>query len=326
MKAIKIGRFVNSRNMVAVTGILMLIAARVAFSAHEITYLRVDRGLLFPSPNVWLDGAWLTMVINTGLILATALVWITVLHVFNPFRALTYLPASFFLVMILSVPDLTDQLTTGSVLAAIMPGCFALLWSAFSNESRLRHIFLLFTILSALTMTQYCFAIYIPAFIIGCVQMKIMTPRTIIACVLGIVTPWWIVLGMGLAGFDQMHLPNMTGVLNALDTDGVVNLLMVCIITAILTLVVWFANVMKVISLNVSRRAYNGSIAMVGLFTIIALCADYTNTTAYVPTLMLVASYQLSVLLGSSNDNRNSIISLAVMAVYITFYIVRIFL
>lgn len=325
VKDIKIGKFVNSRNMVAVAGILMLLAARIAFSRDEITYLTVDRGILFASPNVWIHDAWLTMVVNTALLLGTALMWMTVIQIFNPFRALTTLPASFFLMMMLAVPDLTDQLTTGSLLAAIMPICLALLWSAFSDENRLRHIFLLFTVISALAMTQYCFAVYLPVFIIGCVQMKIFSPRTVIACILGIVTPWWIVLGLGIASFDELHLPDMTGVFSALDTDDIVNLLLVAITTSIITIIAWFANIMKVISLNVNLRAFNGNIAFIGLFTIIAMCADYTNTTAYLPTLMMVASYQLSVLFGAANDNRNSGIALAVMGLYGVFYVIRIF-
>lgn len=303
----------------------MLVAARIAFVRDEITYVTIDRGLLFPSPNLWISDHWLTMVVNTGLLLATALVWMFVIQVFNPFRALTNLPGTFFLIMVLSVPDIADQLTTGTILAALMPACMALLWSAFADEGRLRHIFLLFAILSGMTMTQYAFAVYIPAFIIGCAQMKIMSVRTIVACLLGLVTPWWIVIGTGIADFNELHLPDTTAFFAAFDTDGIVNLLLVSIGTGIITLVTWFVNIMKVITLNVNMRSYNGNIAMVGLFTIVAMCADFTNTSAYLPTLMLVASYQLSLLFGTSNDNRNTIVPLVIMAIYVAVYVVRIF-
>lgn len=321
-----ITKFVNSRSMVAVAGILMLVAARIAFQNDEVTYFSFDRGILFESANLWIGDHWLTMVINTALILVAALSWMLVIQFFNPFRALTTLPASFFLVMMLSVPDLTDQLCTGSLLAAILPGCVALLWSAFGNARQMKHIYLLFAILSAFSMTQYCFAVYIPVFIIGCIQMKIFSLRTVLACIFGLLTPWWIVLGLGLIDSSEIHAPDVTGFFSAFDTEGIVNIILVSAVTGALCIGSWFGNLMNVITLNANLRAFNGSISLIAVFTIVAMCADFPNAAAYLPTLMLVTSYQLSYMLGRSNDSSRFIPIVSIMLIYLSFYVLRIFL
>lgn len=312
--------------MVAVAGIFMLVAARIAFQSHEVTYFVFDRGILFPSSNLWITDHWLTMAVNTALILITALGWLLLVQVFNPFRAMTTLGSSFFLVMMASVPEIADQLFSGTLLAAAMPVCLALLWSSFADLTRMRHIFLLFCILSALSTTQYCFLFYIPVFIIGCVQMKIFNLRTIIAIALGLITPWWIMLGLGLADLSDLHLPAITGFFTTFDAEGIVNLALVAGTTATLLITSWVANFMNVLTLNANLRAFNGSISLLSVFTILAGCADFTNAPCYLPTLMLLTSYQLSYTFGKSNNPHRFIPVLAIMAIYSAFYIIRIML
>lgn len=324
MSVSDITRFVNSKSMVAVAGILMLAAARIAFQSDEVTYFAFDRGLVLRSANLWISSRWLTMVINTGLLLATALMWMLLVQFFNPFRAMTTLPASFFLIMMLSVPDLTDQLYTGTMLSAVLPVCLALLWSSFADIGRLRHIFLLFFILSGLAMTQYCFLIYIPVFIIGCVQMRLFSLRTVIACVVGLVTPWWIALGLGLVTPDDFHKPEMTGFFTTFDAGDILNVILVSTITLVLFVLAWIANLVNVIKLNVSLRAFNGSISLLAVFTVIAGLADFTNSAIYLPTLMLLTSYQLSFMFGWSNNPRRFIPILAIMGVYVALYVFRV--
>lgn len=312
--------------MVALTGILMLAAARFAYQAGDVTYFTFDRGILFESANLWISDHWLTMVVNTALILVTALVWMTIIQLFNPFRSLTTLPASLFLIMALSVPDLTDQLFTGSILAATITVCVALLWSSYADIYRLRHIFLIFVILSTLTMTQYCFAIYIPVFIIGCAQMKIFSGRSLIACALGLVTPWWIVLGSGIVSPTEIHAPEIPEFFNTFDFDGTLNMILVSGVTGLLLVVSWFGNLMNVLTLNANLRAFNGSISMISVFTVLAMLADFTNAAAYLPTLMLMTSYQLSYMFGKSQDKNGFIAVISICLIYIAIYFTRIFI
>lgn len=324
MNTAAITRFVNSRSMVAVAGILMLAAARLAFQMDDIVYFTANRGILFPSANLWIADTWLTMVVNTAVILVTALTWMFVIQVFNPFRGFTTLPVSLFVIMMLSMPDLTDQLSTGTVLAFVMPGLLALLWSSFGDMARVRHVFLIFVILSALTMTQYCFAVYIPVFVIGCLQMKIFNIKTVIACILGLITPWWIVLGLGISDISALHAPQPGFTAEGVAADGAINLVLVAVITAVLLIIAWFANVMKILSLNSNLRSFNGSISMIAVFTLVAMAADYGNVACYLPTLMLVSSYQLAVFFGKSNDNMRFIPVITIMLGYVAIYVLRI--
>ena len=321
-----ITRFANSRSMVALAGILMLVAARMAFQSGEISYFSFDRGVAFESANLWISDHWLSMVVNTALILATALSWLVIVQIFNPFRAFSALPASFYLMMMLAVPDLTDQLYTGTLLALSIPLCTALLWASFADTGKLRHIFLLFAVLSALSMTQYCFAVYIPAFLIGCAQMKIFSLRTVLAMVFGLVTPWWIALGMGFVDFNDIHAPRIASFFTNFDTEETVNFILVGMTTAALLVIGWMANFMNIITLNANLRAFNGNLAVLSVFTLVAVFADFTNAAAYLPTLMLLAAYQISYMFSKSTDNRKFIPIFIIMGAYVAFFVVRILL
>lgn len=312
--------------MVVVAAIIMLLGARFAFQLGDVTAITADRGFLFKSPNLWIADPWLTMAVNTGLILATALAWLLIIQYFNPFRALTNLQSSLFIVMMVSVPDITDQLCTGTILAAVMPGCLALLWSSYADIYRLRHIYLLFAVLSALTMTQYCFAVFIPAFIVGCIQMKILSLRTIIACVLGLATPWWIFFGLGVFDTSSFHTPHFQLAFDQIDTETVVNLLLVSVTTVVLIIATWMGNIMNILGLNANLRAFNGSIALIAIFAIIALVADFGNATSYLPTLMALAAYQLAFMFGRNKNPRSFIPVISVMLIYMAFYAMRILL
>lgn len=324
MTAAEITRIVNSRGMVAVAGIIMLAVARIAYQAGDVTYIVDDRGLLFASPNLWFADPWLKMVFSTALTLATGLVWIIVIQFFNPFRALTTLPTSLFMIMMAATPDLLDQLYGGTLLCAAMVCCLALLWSAFADPGRMRHIFLLATLLSAMSMTQYCFVVYIPIFLLGCVQMKIFELRTVLAFVLGLITPWWIALGSGLMTFDDIHLPQWSGFFTSLDLDDTLHIIVVSVVTVIIFISVWPANMMKVLTLNANLRAFNGTVSLISLTTLLTMVADFTNAAAYLPVLYLVTAYQVAFLL-STKGNRSYVAVLCIGAVYIGLAALRLF-
>ena len=219
--------------------------------------------------------------------------------------------------MMLSVPDMLDQLYTGTILAAVMPLCLGLLWSCFDNETTLRRIFLIFVILSALSMTQYCFAVYIPIFVVGCLQMKIFSLRTLSAILLGVITPWWIVLGTGLVDISDIHFPETVNMFRVYDTDELFSTLVTIGVTVLLLVIGWFANFMNVLTLNANLRAFNGSMSLVGVVTILAMIIDFTNAAAYLPTLMLIASYELSYMAGINKGQQRYIPVIVIMLFYL---------
>lgn len=315
-----ISRFVNSRQMVAVAGILMLVGARIAFQRHDVTYFAGDRGLLFNSANLWIESAWLTMAVSTAVLLAASLAWLVVLQVFNPFRRLSSLPTAFFMVMMVSMPDLVDQLYGGTLLVVAVPCCLALLWFSFGSVHRLRPVFLIFFVLSALSMSDRCFLFYIPAFAVGCLQMKIMCLRTVLACVLGLVTPWWIVLGTGLADFGDIRLPWRVDVSALPGYEDRLSFFLVLASTLVLLVVGWAANFMHVLKLNSNMRAYNGSVSIIALFTLAGMAVDYVNAVTYLPVLMLAAAYEAGYMAAVSKGRRGVVIPVAVVVMYVAFF------
>lgn len=312
--------------MVALAGVLMLVAARMAFATGDISYITQDRGILFPSANMWIHSPWMEMAVNTGMTLALALGLMTLIQVYNPFRTLTSMSGTWVLVIAVATPDLLDQFTSGTLVAATVTVSLALLWSCFADASKLRHIFLIFFFLSLLSMTQYCYVAYMPVFLIGCLQMKIMSWRTLWAILLGLITPWWIVLGCGLRSVNDIHWPEVVGFFNGFVPSQALHLALAAALTGLVCVVTWAMNAIKVLSLNANLRAMNGSMSVTMIFTLAAMLADFTNAAAYQSVLTLCAAYQLTMAFATRGGDRRFVWALILIAMYYGLYVWRIYL
>jgi hypothetical protein len=254
-----------------------------------------------------------------GTLLIPALM-IGINRMFNLLRTTSLLDASLFLIMSMSTPVLLTQLV-GTPLSIVLLLCLILLFSTYSAPEFTRKIFAVFFILSAMTTTQYCYAFYIPVFMIGCAQMRILTGRTIVAGMLGIVTPWWIALGSGLVQLSQLHIPEFESIFGDFDFGEQLPLFVSAGVTALLLILGWVGNFPQMIAYNARMRAINGAMSVLSLVTLIAVCADFTNVSAYVPTLCLCSAFQLGKLFTWKNKDRSYIFIGLILLIYLSIYV-----
>ena len=88
------------------------------------------------------------------------------------------------------------------VLLSLIP-----LYTTFQDSERTRRVFLSFCIVSAGALVDITCAAYLIALFVGCFQMRCITLRTMLAAVLGIITPWWIAWGTGALSVAAIRLP-----------------------------------------------------------------------------------------------------------------------
>jgi hypothetical protein len=319
-----ITRFLHSRYAAIILAIIAVVGAWCVYLSGDLHAVTGDRGFALPSANMWIVQPWLSFLVNILGNLSIAALMILLNKHYNIIRSMTVLYAGLFLCMQLATPDLMAQMHTGTLLCFAIITCAMILYSCYSDTMSTRTAYTVFLILSLAAATQYCFLIFIPVFIIGCAQMRILNLRMIIAAVLGIITPWWILFGFNIITLPQLHLPEITSILSAIDLPEVFQMLITVAFTAFLMLASMLLNIFKTIAYNARTRAYFGLLNTISLITVVALVADYSNLTSYIPLLNCCAAFQVTHFFAIHARERAYIGLLSIIAVYIGFYIWRI--
>lgn len=212
---------------------------------------------------------------------------------FNMLRGYSYLQCTMYLCMLIAVPMLLATFSTAVVLPPVLVLCSLLLFSIYAQRDGQRHIFTVFLLLSAASAFDYSFAVYLPVMWLALGQMRIFSARSLLASLMGLVTPWIIFFGFGLLRFSDMALPAMLS-FELPDSDNLqaISVLATAGFTIFISVVCWLQNVMKIYSYNMQSRAQLGLIVVIQLVTIVAMCLNLPHCTAFIPTIMLCTALQ----------------------------------
>lgn len=292
MKASFVTRIMHRSGFAVAMTAVALAGIVVFYFTGSTVRIDGDRGFALLSANEWIPSPFADMFAS---IAANALVMVLltlILKSSNILRSTTRLPLAMFAVMQLATPSLAVQFYTGTLLCLTVTSCVALTFTCYRAPWRTRRVFLIFFALSLGTATQYSFAIYMPVFLAGCAQMRIFNRRTLLAALLGVITPWWILAGFGIVDLTALEMPRFESIFSIIDYSGTVLLLSAAGLTALLSLTAFAAASVKAIAYNARTRAFNGLFAVLTLVSVVAMVADYRNFIVYLPTLNLCAAYQ----------------------------------
>ena len=325
MKAAALTLYTHSRGFaLAVAGIALLCAVGYFLGGYG-DILTADNGLALPSANLWLP---FRPVINFAAALdataATIVIMLLLNKIHNVMRSMTTVYIAFFCMMQLATPEITTQFYTGSVLAIVIPLCMLLLFNCYRDTGATRQVFLISFLLSLSTATQYCFAVYIPAMLLGCAQMRIFNRRTLTAFFLGLLTPWIILFGFGIVDPAEVSMPEVVSIFSVIDFDETIMLIAATGFTALIALACYTFNVMRTIAYNARARAFNGAFTVVMLFTIVAMCADFRNIISYVPLLNYCAAMEVTHFFSTHRAEKSFIAIYSLLAVYAALFVCQI--
>lgn len=320
----KLTKALQSRVTAVVAALLVAAGALWAFVYGDFSTMTSPEGIALPSPNLWVTDAELSLWVNVGTTVALAVLMVVMNSMFNFIRSLSIGYATLFLIMSLSMPDSLVQINGGVLLLAGTLFCSMLLFSTFANPAATRRIFLLFFLISAGVTVYYGFLFLFPLFLIGMLQMRVLKWRPLIACALGIITPWWILIGLGIIDPLQLSWPEFTGIFAGFDSGEAIHGVVIAAVTGFLAIAAWVLNFTKLITYNAKTRAMNGFIALAALASMLMMALDYSNFPAYMPLLNCFTAYQLSHYIAIRQPDNGYIFSLTIMVLYITFYIWRV--
>lgn len=247
----------------------------------------------------WLAGAW-----GLGAALLTSLAVAVILRftnkAYNILRSDTALTSGLTLALLSALPPVGSTLYPGILLALTMTAGSLLLFSTFGHpRGGRRRVYLLFACVAALGMVSGCFLYYLPLLLVGCMQMRIFSLKTLLAAALGVITPPWLMVGSGLVALSDIKIPELA--MPELDAGDPFTLTTMAVtgITILLGLMFMGANLIKVYSYNSQTRAMNGFYSVLLLGSVLLTIIDYSNLILYVPLIMTMTAYQASHFFGS---------------------------
>lgn len=330
MKAAELTRLVHSRILSIVLVVCVVGAACAFVFTGNATPILADKGILFLSPSAWVPGTYADFI---AALLSTAAIVVgmeMLCKVHNVLRLMSALYLSLFVLMEIATPNLFVQLYSGQLLALVMVLALMLIMNCFKNSLAPPHVFLIFLMLSGMASIQYCFLFYVPSFLLACAQMRVFNGRVLMAALLGLITPWWILIGggwlLGLVSPEDLHLPDIRSIFTEISWDDTILIIITVGVTILFSLTAFILNVLRTIAYNARSRAVNGVITLMWLTTIVAMLADNRNMIAYIPTLNVLSALIITHFFATHRSERSFLAVLVIMIVYIALYVCQILL
>lgn len=273
--------------------ILTLLMAAATLWLMPSTHLEGELGICLPSPNTWHLPRIGSCVLNVALLIVVA-AGATVLNKrYNFITGARWVLPSAFLVTAASQPWLLGTIGSPVIMAWATVLCLHLLFGGYGRPSSADRMFLLATVLSWGSMIQYAFLLTAPLYLAGALILKQLRLREILAFLLGLLAPYWIVLGLGIVSTAQLTLPTLTNLFSDFAPRGdVLMALLGAGLTALTTLVFGCNNALRLFTANSATRHYNYVLSLMAAGFAVLMACDFTNMLAYMTSFYLMAAVQ----------------------------------
>ncbi|WP_289770017.1 hypothetical protein [uncultured Duncaniella sp.] len=280
------------------------------------------RALPSLTPSGWLGFMpELSCGVNFAVLSATAWAMIAINRQFNILRTLSVFFAAYFLFITCSTPFMSCFAGTSSVLAACMIFCMWILFTLYNEPHSNRRIFLIFAILSVGTLYDWKFLFFIPLFVIGLAQMRILRTKKIIAALIGIFTPPWIVFGLDLMPIPQLPHIFFTPPTILLQSPEALPFLCTVLLTMAIGFLLGSINLLRILGFNARARAYNGFLAVLGIYTGILAIINFTALPDYMTLLNACVAFQVGHFFRATASRRGYILIVVLFAAYTSLYL-----
>lgn len=267
-------------------------AAAVALMTGVKPATSEGTGIFFSLRGTLIEAGPVSALINVAGILATGGIMLALNKVFSYVRSVTHLFVSAFFLLQVAHPSGLVSFNTGTLLCLVTALAIMPLFSSYQDRHSQRSIFLIFALIATGSMFHYGFLVLIPAFLLGFMNMGVFNLKGLLAMFFGLVTPFWILLGLGIATPADFVMPQVDGVWNLAGKSRMT--LVLASLTALLGIVLAVMNLMTIMNYRMQTRVYNAFFVFVLAALLIALCLDFGNVAIYLPLLGLMVAVQIA--------------------------------
>ncbi len=162
-------------------------------------------------------------------------------------------------------------------------------------------------------------------FIIGVIQMQSLSIKGIVAILLGVITPAWILLGLGVVAIDSFRVPTLMPLFMVTDFADYNSALIAIGVTALFALTLLAINMISIYRYKLQIRAYNGFVSVLMLFSLVMIIIDFGNYITYILLLNWCVAIQIAHFFTINNFKRKYLSILFLILVYIGIYATQLY-
>lgn len=247
-------------------------------------------GIFFSFKDLLIADGTLSTTVNVLCLLMTGGILLAVNKIFTFVRSLTRLSASAFYLLALAHPQGLAAFNVGTLMCLLAVLTLPLLFAAYQDRHSQRSIFLVFALAATGCMFHYGFLVLIPAYLLGFLYMGVMNLKGVLAMLFGVVTPFWIVLGLGIAAPADALAPQWL----LTDLPSMTMLVILAASTAVLGIALALMNLHTIMNYRMQPRVYNAFLIVMLVFLVIGVVLDYRDIAVYLPLLSLLTAVQVA--------------------------------
>ncbi len=281
-------------------------------------------GLGLPPAQTWMSAGIKAVLLNTAISLCIAFMLYILNREFKLMSNSSMAVAGIFMFMQMAMPQTLAVFSGGTLMAFILTACMFLMFSTYNSRDCSLPVYTLFMILGLGCLTFYGYLFYVPVFLIVCMQVRVLSLRTLIAAILGLITPAWILGGFGIIDLSAIPVPDVTTLFSNIGRNtGIASIKFMATagFTVLACLICGIGCIMRTYSYNSRSRSYNGFIYILTLVTILLACIDFGSAIIYIPLLNCGAAYQTAHFFITNRDQRSFIGVILILMAYLAFFI-----
>ncbi|MBR5726484.1 MAG: hypothetical protein IKX56_07110 [Muribaculaceae bacterium] len=285
-----INEYFNGRSFMVLCAVL-LVAVTVAATAWGVKPpTSQGQGIFFSFKAPLIADSLVSAVVNVLCLLLTGGILLAVNKVYTFVRSMTHLCVSAFFLLQMANPSGLVSFHAGTLMCVVMALTLPPLFAAYQDRHSQRSVFLIFALVAAGCMFHYGFLVLIPAFLLGFLNMGVLNLKGVLAMLFGLVTPFWIVLGLGIVHPADAVAPQWI----MQQWPAVTPLIVLAAVTAVLGIVLAAMNLHTIMNYRMQTRVYNAFFIITMVLAIVALCLDYQDLNVYLPLLNLMVAVQVA--------------------------------
>ena len=280
-------------------------------------------GICLPPPSAWDLSPLVSWILNIAL-LGTITVGIWLLNQkYNLIRTTEPVEQVIFLIFVASNPWITAHLSSSLILCGAIIISLWILFGCYDSPNATHQMFAVATFVSVGSMFQYGFLPFIAFFIITAGIMKIFRLKEMIAFFLGLVSPYWVGVGLGWIPLSYFRLPSLSPLLENTSMMLEIFFLMASVATAIfIGLICGVIDSVKIYAGNSQVSAMNNVVYWLGFICVACVLVDFNNMFTYIPTLYFTVAVQLANLCALRKFKHEWLVTFLPSLVFIGFFIV----
>lgn len=289
-----INDYFNGRAFMVLSAVMLIVAAAAALVMGVAPASSAESGMFFPLQGRFFEPGPESAAVNVLCLLVTGIIILALNKVFTFVRSTTHLFASAFFWLQVANPQGLVSLNPGTLLCLVSSMAMLPLFASFQDRHAQRSIFLVFALIAAGSMFHYGFVVLAITFFLGFMNMGVLNLKGMLAMLFGLITPFWIVLGLGLVTPADFHVPQINGIWHLAGMNETTLPLAVAAVTAVLGIVLAALNMTVIMNYRMQTRVYNAFLVITLAVTVVAMCVNYLDVTVFLPLLGLMVAVQMA--------------------------------